>query len=247
MEKQNHLENCKKNFSGNNCSECGNAIELKRINKKYIISEISSVLNLDKGILYTIKELLIRPGITIRKFILEDRKRIVKPIIFIIITSLIYTILRQILNFEDDYIYIPDSKSTSSGIFKWIQDNYGYGNLIMGIFIAFWTKVLFKKNKYNFYEILILLCFVMGIGMLILAFSGAIEGLTKLKVLQFGSIFFIIYSTWAVGQFFGKKKYLNYLKAFISYILGFITFNFVILIIGSLIDFIIKITAANTV
>lgn len=217
-----------------------NPKELKRIDKKYIISEIGSVLNFEKGILYTVKELLIRPGITIRRFILEDRTRLVKPVIFIIICSLIYTALRQILHFEDNYLYVDDSnQSTSTAISKWIQNNYGYGNLIMGIFIAFWIKVLFKKYGYNFYESLILLCFVMGIGMLILALFGAIEGLTKLKVLQFGGIAFVIYSTWAIGQFFDQKKYLNYLKALLSYLLGLITFTIGIILIGMLLDFII--------
>ncbi|MEM6298978.1 MAG: DUF3667 domain-containing protein, partial [Bacteroidota bacterium] len=58
---------------------------LKRIDKAYILSEISSVLNLEKGIFYTIKELLIRPGKSIRTFIHEDRTRLVKPIVFIIV------------------------------------------------------------------------------------------------------------------------------------------------------------------
>lgn len=240
MEKLNDVEyckNCQEVISRDYCSNCGHPKELKKIDKKYILSEIGSVLNFDKGILYTIKELLIRPGITTRKFILEDRNRLVKPIIFIIISSLIYTILRQILNFEDDYLYVDDSyQSFSTTIFRWIQDNYGYGNLIMGIFIAMWTKLLFKKYEYNFYEILILLCFVMGIGMLILAVFGTIEGLTNLKVTQVGGMGFVIYATWAIGQFFDKRKYQNYLKALVSYILGLITFTIVILLIGRLID-----------
>lgn len=213
----NNCNNCKLEIDNKFCPNCGNPKELKRIDKEYILSEIGSVLNFDKGILYTIKELLIRPGITIRKFIHEDRNRLVKPIIFIIISSLIYTVLREILHFKDGYIYVDDLPSSSTTIFTWIQDNYGYGNLIMGIFIAFWTKIIFKKYGYNFYEILILLCFVMGMGMLLLAVFGIIEGLTKLKVLQFGGMAFIIYYTWAVGQFFDKRKWTSYLKALILF------------------------------
>ena len=242
MENPNNLEYCKKcqeKISGNYCSNCGNPKELKRIDKKYIITEIGSELNFHKGILYTIKELLIRPGITVRKFLLVDRDRFVKPIIFIIISSLIYTALSQILHFEDDYINVDNSPSSATTIFTWIQNNYGYGNIIMGLFIAFWTNVIFEKYGYNFYEILILLCFVMGIGMLFLALFGMIEGLTKIKVLQFGKMVFVIYSTWSIGQFFDKRKWSSYLKALFSYTLGLITFTIVILLIGSLIDFIL--------
>lgn len=232
-----YCKKCDKNITGNYCSNCGNPNKLKRIDKNYITHEIGSVLNFDKGILYTIKELLIRPGTTTRKFIQEDRNRLVKPIIFIILCSLIYTLFREFLNFEDNYIYVDNlDSSTSMNIFKWIQNNYGYGNLMMGIFIAFWTRILFKKYVYNFYEILILLCFVLGIGMILLAFFGLIEGLTKLKVLQFGGSAFVIYSTWALGQFFDRKKWTSYLKGLIAYFLGLMTFTFVIILIGKLID-----------
>lgn len=241
MTEQNNLEYCKKcqkEVDTNYCSNCGYPRELKRIDKKYIVAEIGSVLNFDKGIFYTIKELLIRPGITVKKFIREDRNRLVKPVIFIIVSSLVYSLLREILHFEDAYIYYDDLKQSASvTIFAWIQNNYGYGNLIMGIFIALWTKLLFRKYGYNFYEIIILLCFVMGMGMLILSVFGTIEGLTKLKVLDYGGMAFIIYSSWAVGQFFDKKKFKSYLKALLSYFFGMLTFALVILLIGSLIDF----------
>jgi hypothetical protein len=64
MEKQDKLEysiKCQNKITENYCSICGNLKELKRIDKNYIFSEIESVLNFDKGILYTVKELLIRP------------------------------------------------------------------------------------------------------------------------------------------------------------------------------------------
>ncbi len=232
--------NCNTEITQNYCQICGNPKSLKRIDGKYITTEISSVLNFDKGIFYTIKELIIKPGSTVRKFILEDRNRLVKPIIFIIISSLIYSVLRQFLKFEDDYIYFDDSiKSTSSSIFIWITNNYGYGNLIMGLFIALWVKILFRKYGYNYYEILILLCFIMGIGMIILAAFGTIEGLTELKTLQYGGLLFIIYSTWGIGQFFNSKKVSSYIKAFVSYLLGMITFTIGILIIGKIIDLMI--------
>lgn len=213
---------------------------LERIDGKYIWNEISSVLNFEKGLFYTIRELLIRPGETVREFIFKDRNRIVKPIIFIIISSLIYTILRHILKFQDGYIYYDNSiKNTSMSIFGWIQDNYGYGNLIMGIFIALWTKILFRKYNFNYYEILILLCFVLGIGMLILAIFGTIEGLTGLKILQFGGMIFIVYFSWEIGQFFDKKKFSSYLKAFASYFFGMITFTIGIFVFGKITDLII--------
>lgn len=243
MENQNSLTYCKKcelEISGNFCANCGNPTELQRIDGRYIANQVTSVLNFDRGILYTIKELLIRPGVTVRKFISEDRNRLVKPVIFIIISSLVYSVLSGLLHFEDVYVkYDNSTYSATTVIFQWIQNNYGYGNLMMGVFIALWTKLLFKTYRYNFYEILILLCFVMGIGMIILAFFGTIQGLTDLKVMKFGGMIFIVYCSWAIGQFFDGKKFVNYIKAFFAYVLGLITFSMVALLLGYLIDLIV--------
>jgi hypothetical protein len=58
--------------------------------------------------------------------------------------------------------------------------------------------------------------------------------------MQLAGIVGFIYSTWAIGHFFDKSKFSNYVKAFFSYILGFITFTFIAILIGTLIDLIIK-------
>jgi len=80
----------------------------------------------------------------------------------------------------------------------------------------------------------------MGIGMIILAVFGAIQGLTNLKIMQFGGMLFIVYSSWAIGQFFDGKKFASYLKAFFAYLLGLITFSIGVLLVGHLIDLIFK-------
>tara|TARA_R110000868_G_scaffold347093_2_gene608195 strand:- start:282 stop:929 length:648 start_codon:yes stop_codon:yes gene_type:complete len=214
---------------------------LERINSRYIISEVTSVLNFQKGIFYTIKELLIRPGQNIRAFITEDRNRLVKPIMFILITSLIYTIFVTIFHFEDGYINynFDDWQGSSTGvIFKWITEHYGYSNIIMAVIIAMWIKIFFRKYDYNFYEILILMCFVMGMSMLMFAFLGALESITKLRIIDYTINLVFIYTFWAIGQFFDKRKIWNYFKAGFSYFLGLITFILLSLGIGILIDWI---------
>ncbi len=220
----------------NSCSSCGQAIKPKRIDSHFIIHEISSVLNFEKGILFTIKEVLINPKQSIRSFIDEDRNLLVKPIIFIIITSLIYTLIARLLDVESGYIEFDNrEKSATTLISNWIQVNYGYANIIMGIFIAIWIKIFFRKHNYNFYEILTLLCFVMGIAMLIFSIFGILESLTKLKLMQIGGLIGIVYSSWAIGQFFGQQK-INYIKALLSYLLGMTSFAFSVIFLGYLID-----------
>jgi len=236
-----NCKHCKTEVKLNYCPNCGRPTNLSRIDGQYILSEISSVLNFDKGILFTIRELLLRPGQSVRKFVSDDRNRLVKPIIFIITTSLIYSLVIHFFHIEDGYVKFEEAKLSTTGlIFKWVQEHYGYANIIMGIFISLWIKLFFRKYGYNFFEILILLCFVMGIGMLIFSVFAIFQGLLHIDIMQVAAILSFIYATWAIGQFFDKSKFLNYVKASLSYFLGFMTFVFTIILIGFLIDSIIK-------
>lgn len=242
MKKESKIEFCKEcegKKTGNYCSNCGRAQNLKRIDGKYIISEIGNVLNFNRGIFYTIKELLIRPGKNIQSFIHKDRNRLVKPIIFIIICSLIYTIIQFLFHFDDGYVNAGGFKeSTVTDIFKWIKQNYGYANIIMSIFIAIWVKIFFNKYDYNFFELIILLCFLMGISMLIYTAFGIVESITNIKILQIGGLVGIFYASWAIGDFFDRSKKINYFKGLLSYLLGMITFFFLAVILGLGIDLI---------
>jgi hypothetical protein len=223
------------------CPNCGQPSLLKRIDGHYIIHEIEHVLHFERGILYTIRELIVNPGQNVRNYLSENRSRLVKPIIFIIVTSLIYSTCSNFFHIEEGYIsYSGSNRSAMSTIFKWIQGHYGYANLIMGVFIASWTKLFFRKYKLNIFEILILLCFAIGMGMLIYAVFAIIEGLTHFKVMQIAGIVGFVYTTWAIGEFYEKGKVINYVKALSAYILGMLTFSLTAIIIGIVTDLIIK-------
>ena len=225
--------NCDSPMTGNYCATCGQPAHIKRINVHYIMHEIQHVLHVEKGLIYTVKELLIRPGQRVREYITENRNRLVKPVIFIIITSLIYTVISHYFHLDVGYIEFKDTAGSGVNIINdWVQNHYGYSNILMGIFIALWTKLFFRKYGYNFFEILILLCFVMGIGMLLFSVFAIAEGLSHLKLMPISAFVFFVYSAWAIGQFFDKQKFANYLKAFGAYMLGMISFSIVTTLLG---------------
>ncbi|NAS30431.1 DUF3667 domain-containing protein [Flavobacteriaceae bacterium R38] len=184
--------------------------------------------------------MLIRPGKNIHEFIHNDRNRLVKPMVFVIICSLLYSVAQQLLNFEDGYVNAGGlGDSAVATIYTWIQKNYGYTNILMAVFIAGWIKLLFRKYDYNFFEIIILLFFVMGIGMLIYTIFGLLDSLIEIKVLQIGGILGFIYVSWAIGQFFDRNKKINYLKGLLAYVLGTVTFFLIASITGIGIDFVL--------
>ena len=230
-----NCRNCNHTISGKYCSHCGSPAVLKRVDGSYIFHELQHILHFEKGILYTIKALLQKPGQNIRAFITEDRARLVKPIIFIIITSVIYTAISHFHGVEMKPAGVAAHTATVT-IMAWIEAHYGYANIIMGIFIGYWLKLLFLKSRYNIFEILIMLCFVMGIGMLIFAIFAVVDALLHINSHMVATGAIMAYCTWAIGQFFNEKKVLSYVLAFIGYSVGMLSFWTVAVLTGIIID-----------
>jgi hypothetical protein len=236
-----NCKNCSAFFNTNYCPNCGQASILKRIDKHYITHEIEHVLHFERGLLYTVKELFIRPGLTMRNYISENRSRLVKPIIFIIVTSLIYSLINNFFHIEEQYVQQQGFENSYVGkLLTWVQSHYGYSNILIGIFVAFWLKVFFKKFGYNISVLLIMLCFVQGISMLIFAVFGIAEGIAHIKIFTIAGIVGFIYLTWSIGNFFEPKKVSSYLKALASYLLGSLSFYLIIFAIGFMLDLLLK-------
>jgi hypothetical protein len=114
-----------------------------------------------------------------------------------------------------------------------LNNNVGYTNLIIGCFIAFWIKIFFRKSKCNIYEVMVMLCFVLGEATLLHSLGLVIGKLTSNAIISaFGFFIFSLYPVWAIGQFFGKKKLINYLKSLIILILGGLSYLLVFILIG---------------
>lgn len=220
-----NCKNCTHKIHGNFCSQCGHAVKLKRIDGHFILHEIEHVLHFEKGLFFTIRELLLRPGLCVREYISENRSRLVKPIIFIIVTSLIYTLVAHFFQVEKNQLNISSDKTaTAIAISNWVHSHYGYANIIMGFFIACWLRLFFRKQNINFFEISILLSFVMGIGMLFFAIPVFIKGVTGINLSLAFNVITFIYLAWSIGQFFDQSNVLSYIKSGIAYALGFASF-----------------------
>lgn len=229
-------KSCDQTINGNYCSHCGMPAQVKRVDSHYVLHEIQHLLHLEKGIFYTIRKLLFQPGQSIHEFITANRSRLVKPVLFIIITSVIYTFLSHILHTAGEHGSINPYGDTLVSV--WIQNYYGYANIIMGVFIAFWLKLFFRKHNYNFFELLILLCFVMGMGMFFCSLSLLLQKLIQTDIHNMATAISVAYCVWGIGQFFNKNKVASYLKALAAYLLGMIVFSVSAIILGTLIELI---------
>lgn len=236
-------QNCSYPIKENFCPNCGLPTKFERIDRNYALQEGINLFGFEKGFLYTIRELLLRPAQTTHNYLTKNRYKYTKPLAFILATSAIYTFVAHYFRVEtilqEEFANKLQNPRGSSAM-QWIQDNYGYANILSTVFIIFWMKIFFKKYHYNTYEIAVLLFFVMGEAMLFYIFiplntkylhSAIVENLLTLLI--------FLYTAWAIGQFFGSK-FSNYVKAFFAYLIGFMTFMIVATIVGIVYELMIR-------
>jgi Protein of unknown function (DUF3667) len=238
--------NCNNIIQDEFCSKCGNPAVLKRVDSHYLQHEFMHLFHLEKGFFYTVKKLLTKPGESIRMFLKQNRNQLMKPVPFLIFASLIYSIIGSFV----DTSAVSNSLGTVQGpsdgsymtlIFKWMQAHYGYANIAVSIFIAFFIKLLFKKYGYNYFEIMTLLCFVLGINMLAMTLIAPFYFSLNPRVYKFlFTMLFYGYSIWAIGQFFDKTKAISYLKAAIAFFIGYVIYFITLSVVGICIDEIIR-------
>ncbi|KAB1158545.1 DUF3667 domain-containing protein [Tenacibaculum aiptasiae] len=248
-------KNCDQEFSGNFCNNCGQKSSTDRINYNYLINEIlNTVFQVNHGILFSIKELSIRPGYSIREFLNGKRKKHFKPIAFILLTSTLYVLTTFLIDektflgnaFSGATRALSDNnleKSITANILNWLSNNFGYSSLFLLPFFSFASYISFINQKYNFFEHLILNCYITGqqtliyLAFEIIFFILKIDGYYTQAVPFFIAILFVF---WTFNQFFETKKtFSKILFTSITYILYVIGTTFFFLIFG-IIEIIIR-------
>ena len=119
---------------------------------------------------------------------------------------------------------------------EWLRANYGYSNILVGLFIALCLKLLFFKKSFNYFELLVLLFYLMGVSMIFYGILIIVESLSGWSLFMSGGIIGMIYTIWGVGQFYDGKPLSTYGKSILAYVLGWILFSAFALILETAID-----------
>src|SRR6187399_2864292 len=89
-----HCKNCGKSLNDVFCSHCGQKTNVERISWKYIWHEVIHFFtHMEKGFLYTSRQLLFSPGKTVKEFIEGKRKNYQPPVSYFLIWIGLYLLL----------------------------------------------------------------------------------------------------------------------------------------------------------
>jgi hypothetical protein len=206
-------KNCDKQFEGHYCSNCGQSSKTEQLSFHFLVHEIQHALvHLDKGFLYTARELFTRPGHTVREFIEGKRVKHFKPFSLVIVLTTILAILYHYFNidFFQGRGFNNDPQTTGitpQKINEWLLNHFSLTTFIFLLFSSIASYLVFKKYKYLFVEHLVINAFLSGQHLLVhlvlfpvIYLSNGTPYFTLVSALL--NLINLMFSIWLFVQFF---------------------------------------------
>lgn len=226
--------NCNQSIDSNFYPKCGQNTATHRFSLKHFFLHdlIHGIFHLDKGFFYTIKELFTRPGHSIREYIEGKRAKHFNYVTFIILIISIGYIIGNISEIKliDTTQYFTSDKDLLTGFDKITKEYPKLFTMVKIPFLALFTFLLFRKNKQNFTEHLVLNTYkVCGELIIAIAFTTIailLRGNVALNyIFSFVGILTFCYSVWYYYQYFsafGYSKFSLFVRSVLTSIILFL-------------------------
>lgn len=154
-------KNCGYEFEGNYCSQCGQKAKTQRLDWHYLSDEAKyTFLHINGGLLYTAKQLFVRPGDMVREFIEGKRVHHYKPILLLFVLGGIYSVLLHYVYNDQMLVGLENTseaaKQMGEKVADFMMDHYALTEIVFLPILAFFSWLTFRPWGYNFIEHIIL-------------------------------------------------------------------------------------------
>lgn len=206
--------NCSTEFDNNYCPSCGQKASTHRFSLRYVMSSeiIIGAFMVNKGFLFTLKELFTRPGHSIREYLLGKRSKYFNAFSLLILLIAISYFVNEYSDIKLGDLLDAASKDFTASFEEFMANNPRLVYLINIPLMAITSFLFFRKSKINFAENIVLNTYVSS-ALLVLSlpftlltvFYSDIETLSFfLSATSFASFG---YSMWVYYQFFSAYEY----------------------------------------
>ncbi len=168
-------KNCETVFDGRFCPNCSQKADTHRFTIKHFLHELfHAITHTDRGILFLVKEMFLRPGLAMREYVMGKRKKYFSPITYFLIITAIQVMVSSKVEifpaFNESIEQLikdaaaaagetvpPDvSMQENSKAVAFVSDNSRVVNAIFIPLLALLSWLFFYKSRMNFAESLVL-------------------------------------------------------------------------------------------
>jgi len=223
------------------CSSCGRPSNPAPITLKSIFSDgLSVIFNLEKGFLFTIKELLLRPGEALNNYLSGEKRYLYyNPFRFAFIAVTLSFIIFQSLGFFEATIALAAPEGQNPEDIKesmTFLEKYGpLLTLTLVPFVSLGSWILFRRI--NFAEHLVANFFAYGqislLGILLVPLYYFINELLLFQQL-ISMIMILVYTTFFFRSYFKGNWIVAFLKVLAAVIIGIVLLTLLATVVGFL-------------
>ena len=218
-------KNCHAFFEGNYCNNCGQKGDEKRFQLSNIMETfIHGFYHVHGGLLYTMKELFIRPGEMLRGYISGKRVVYLNPFTYLVLVCLVGGFVYKWSGIPE---HVNEILLVSGDTIKFTANHLSYRVLLTIPTYALMSSIVYKSFNYNFAEHLIISTFLMSQSMVFLVVGMLLGSLIKpdavvFEILYYGTfILLIVYQIVVFYRLFNTGNVaMRWLKASIAVIAG---------------------------
>ncbi|GAA3924521.1 DUF3667 domain-containing protein [Hymenobacter algoricola] len=158
--------NCEASLTGAFCAQCGQSAATHRFTLAHLLHEIPhSIWHVDRGLPYTLKEMLVRPGHTIRRYLAGQRVDLFRPVALVLLLAGAASFLLLLLHIEQ---LEPNRAAVTAAGQEAIAANhlvfkyFAWFTIAMLPLYSLLSWVLLRRLRYNFVEHLMANALVIG-------------------------------------------------------------------------------------
>jgi hypothetical protein len=201
------------------CSNCGQPLRAKRITLSHLWHEVTHTFwHLEKGFLFTLKELAIKPGTMQRKYLSGLRLHYQKPFPLFALSGTFGALLLF-------FIY----RNATGDVDQFYKHYYFIVQAVLLPFYALITYILFKSPDLYYAEALVMTVYMLGfMSVLIIPLNILSFFLPNLVISLLEIIFLVSYNIWTNLNFFkGKPVWWIIVKSIASIIICYLLSQYV--------------------
>jgi hypothetical protein len=224
-------KNCNQSIKSNYCENCGQRTSINKVTFKETFQDfVDMVFSVNAPLMLTLKMLIVNPGKLFREYLAGKRKKFYKPVAFFILTTIVFVLLKALLNFDPmanmavaGDMHLNQSLFNDAGIYMAKNSN----NFIF-IFVfsfAIMVKMFFYK-KYSFVEYLAISFYIIGFYVVITTVLMPWLKYLGPKYNMISMVFMFFYVIYAMLSFFKKIIIGTIFKIFMAFFISLILYMF---------------------
>jgi len=212
------------------CPECGQRMNIHRVTFGETFQDlVNALFSINAPLLITIKDLVIKPGVLLRNYLNGQRRRYYKPVSFFILTTVLYLIVRSLIGFDpfrNSMITVQEQPLDATRLTD--ARNFMLLNINNFLFIFVFTLAIFSKlffyRRYSLAEFLAISFYLLGVYTLLVTCNMFVVQYFGDQLQPMGIFVMSLYFVFAMCSLFQSSYFLVAVKAFLLFILAFMSY-----------------------